>query len=195
MRVRQRASSSSRCLIPHEHARQSGLCKGHASLPSPAFLRELRRYDQMKNDLETRKNPDLKAMSKSSINRSTDELDIESEEKPKEMEPPRRRIPELKQRPKSGNWSSFQGSMSASARLGCAFRAAWSTCTPAASCSGNACALARVNGASSTALQAGSMILLSPAQQRCCHFCKKQLCLGAAVVSRTVCTTIDLSVI
>lgn len=26
------------------------------------------------------------------------------------MEPPRRRIPELKQRPKSGNWSSFHGS-------------------------------------------------------------------------------------
>lgn len=30
------------------------------------------------------------------------------------MEPPRRRIPELKQRPKSGNWSSFHGSMSSS---------------------------------------------------------------------------------
>lgn len=30
------------------------------------------------------------------------------------MEPPRRRIPELKQRPKSGNWSSFSGSFSAS---------------------------------------------------------------------------------
>lgn len=31
------------------------------------------------------------------------------------MEPPRRRIPELKQRPKSGNWSSMHGSMSTSA--------------------------------------------------------------------------------
>lgn len=30
------------------------------------------------------------------------------------MEPPRRRIPELKQRPKSGNWSSYHGGMSAS---------------------------------------------------------------------------------
>lgn len=30
------------------------------------------------------------------------------------MEPPRRRIPELKQRPKSGNWSSFHGSMTSS---------------------------------------------------------------------------------
>lgn len=30
------------------------------------------------------------------------------------MEPPRRRIPELKQRPKSGNWSSFHSSMSSS---------------------------------------------------------------------------------
>lgn len=30
------------------------------------------------------------------------------------MEPPRRRIPELKQRPKSGNWSSFHGTMSSS---------------------------------------------------------------------------------
>lgn len=30
------------------------------------------------------------------------------------MEPPRRRIPELKQRPKSGNWSSFHGSITTS---------------------------------------------------------------------------------
>lgn len=30
------------------------------------------------------------------------------------MEPPRRRIPELKQRPKSGNWTSYHGGMSVS---------------------------------------------------------------------------------
>lgn len=33
------------------------------------------------------------------------------------MEPPRRRIPELKQRPKSGNWSSMSTSSSSSSLL------------------------------------------------------------------------------
>ncbi|XP_030378997.1 kinesin-associated protein 3 [Scaptodrosophila lebanonensis] len=81
---------------------------------------ELRRYETMRNELDVRKNPNgstpqsAKA-SKEKLNRSTDDfLDIMNEEKPKEMEPPRRRIPELKQRPKSGNWSSFHGSMSSS---------------------------------------------------------------------------------
>ncbi|XP_068141377.1 LOW QUALITY PROTEIN: kinesin-associated protein 3 [Drosophila tropicalis] len=81
---------------------------------------ELRRYETMRNELDVRKQPNgstpqsAKA-SKEKLNRSTDDfLDIMNEEKPKEMEPPRRRIPELKQRPKSGNWSSFHGSMSSS---------------------------------------------------------------------------------
>ncbi|XP_054727676.1 kinesin-associated protein 3 isoform X1 [Anastrepha obliqua] len=81
---------------------------------------ELRRYESMRNELDVRKNPVSSAplsakSSKEKLNRSTDDfLDIMNEEKPKEMEPPRRRIPELKQRPKSGNWSSFHGSMSSS---------------------------------------------------------------------------------
>ncbi|XP_020716835.1 kinesin-associated protein 3 isoform X2 [Ceratitis capitata] len=81
---------------------------------------ELRRYETMRNELDVRKNPVTSAplsakSSKEKLNRSTDDfLDIMNEEKPKEMEPPRRRIPELKQRPKSGNWSSFHGSMSSS---------------------------------------------------------------------------------
>ncbi|XP_052901215.1 kinesin-associated protein 3 [Anopheles moucheti] len=77
---------------------------------------ELRRYDQMKHDIDARK-----SMSASFSNGNVKEKDIETvgvkssneqldtiidQEKPKEMEPPRRRIPELKQRPKSGNWSS-----------------------------------------------------------------------------------------
>uniref|UniRef100_A0A182W502 Kinesin-associated protein 3 n=1 Tax=Anopheles minimus TaxID=112268 RepID=A0A182W502_9DIPT len=77
---------------------------------------ELRRYDQMKHDIDARK-----SMSASFSNGNVKEKDIDTvaakssneqldtiidQEKPKEMEPPRRRIPELKQRPKSGNWSS-----------------------------------------------------------------------------------------
>lgn len=74
---------------------------------------ELKRYEQMKNDLENRKNPEIKPRE---LTKSTDclETTLNNEEKPKEMEPPRRRIPELKQRPKSGNWSSYHGSMSTS---------------------------------------------------------------------------------
>ncbi|CAD7091013.1 unnamed protein product [Hermetia illucens] len=74
---------------------------------------ELRRYDNMKNELEVRKNPES---SKEKLNKSSDDfLDaIMNEEKPKEMEPPRRRIPELKQRPKSGNWTNYHGSMTSS---------------------------------------------------------------------------------
>ncbi|XP_075158382.1 kinesin associated protein 3 isoform X3 [Haematobia irritans] len=81
---------------------------------------ELRRYESMRNELDLRKNPGGSAplsakASKEKLNTSTDDfLDLMNEEKPKEMEPPRRRIPELKQRPKSGNWSSFHSSMSSS---------------------------------------------------------------------------------
>ncbi|XP_055911716.1 kinesin-associated protein 3 isoform X1 [Eupeodes corollae] len=77
---------------------------------------ELKRYENMRSELDVRKNPNASTrMSKEKLNRSSDELlDIMNEEKPKEMEPPRRRIPEFKQRPKSGNWSSFHGSMSSS---------------------------------------------------------------------------------
>ncbi|XP_073833693.1 kinesin associated protein 3 isoform X3 [Musca autumnalis] len=81
---------------------------------------ELRRYESMRNELDIRKNPGGSAplsakASKEKLNTSTDDfLDLMNEEKPKEMEPPRRRIPELKQRPKSGNWSSFHSSMSSS---------------------------------------------------------------------------------
>uniref|UniRef100_A0A1L8DUQ1 Putative kinesin associated protein kap n=1 Tax=Nyssomyia neivai TaxID=330878 RepID=A0A1L8DUQ1_9DIPT len=76
---------------------------------------ELKRYEQMKNDLEMRKNPDGKPEKQVVAQQSTesaDGLDLMNEERPKDMEPPRRRIPELKQRPKSGNWSSFHGSLS-----------------------------------------------------------------------------------
>ncbi|XP_023169763.2 kinesin-associated protein 3 isoform X2 [Drosophila hydei] len=80
---------------------------------------ELRRYDTMRNELDVRKQPSSSTPSenagKDMLNRSTeDSLDIMKEEKPIDMEPPRRRIPELKQRPKSGNWSSFHGTMSSS---------------------------------------------------------------------------------
>uniref|UniRef100_A0A336KQW8 CSON014644 protein n=1 Tax=Culicoides sonorensis TaxID=179676 RepID=A0A336KQW8_CULSO len=84
---------------------------------------ELKRYDQMKQDLELKKNPDQISsgkekkgnLEKESIKSMENSIDtIMDEEKPKEMEPPRRRIPELKQRPKSGNWNSFHGSMSTS---------------------------------------------------------------------------------
>ncbi|XP_055523469.1 kinesin-associated protein 3 [Wyeomyia smithii] len=82
---------------------------------------ELRRYDQMKNDLDARRGSSggsgekgLKEKEKE-VNKSAEYLDtIVDQEKPKEMEPPRRRIPELKQRPKSGNWSSYHGNMSSS---------------------------------------------------------------------------------
>lgn len=80
---------------------------------------ELRRYDQMKNDLDARKSSSAgseKGKEKEKdVNKSAEYLDtIVDQEKPKEMEPPRRRIPELKQRPKSGNWASYHGSMSSS---------------------------------------------------------------------------------
>uniref|UniRef100_A0A2M4A7L9 Putative kinesin associated protein kap n=1 Tax=Anopheles triannulatus TaxID=58253 RepID=A0A2M4A7L9_9DIPT len=92
---------------------------------------ELRRYDQMKHDLDARKSGGSAAAvgqcagesaavaTATAIDRrdkelatglrsSSEQLDtIIDQEKPKEMEPPRRRIPELKQRPKSGNWGSF----------------------------------------------------------------------------------------
>ncbi|XP_053694535.1 kinesin-associated protein 3 isoform X2 [Sabethes cyaneus] len=81
---------------------------------------ELRRYDQMKNDLDARRGPSGSSSGEKGakekekeVNKSTEYLDtIVDQEKPKEMEPPRRRIPELKQRPKSGNWSSYHGNMS-----------------------------------------------------------------------------------
>lgn len=80
---------------------------------------ELRRYDQMKNDLDARKGSsagsDKGKDKEKEVNKSAEYLDtIIDQEKPKEMEPPRRRIPELKQRPKSGNWASYHGSMSSS---------------------------------------------------------------------------------
>lgn len=81
---------------------------------------ELKRYDQMKNDLETRKNPDNvnRQVQQREVAKSSDYLDtIMNEEKPKEMEPPRRRIPELKQRPKSGNWSSYHAGTSMATSL------------------------------------------------------------------------------
>ena len=92
---------------------------------------ELKRYDQMKLDLEKRKNPE--SVNKE-MNSSREELDgtLMNVEKPREvrtikniesfilkflsfqMEPPRRRIPELKQRPKSGNWSMSMSSSTSS---------------------------------------------------------------------------------
>uniref|UniRef100_A0A182QJ16 Kinesin associated protein kap n=1 Tax=Anopheles farauti TaxID=69004 RepID=A0A182QJ16_9DIPT len=78
---------------------------------------ELRRYDQMKHDIDARKSMSASFSGSGSAKEkeldvggpaksSTEQLDtIIDQEKPKEMEPPRRRIPELKQRPKSGNWS------------------------------------------------------------------------------------------
>lgn len=79
---------------------------------------ELRRYDQMKSDLDARKSSAGEKGCKDKekeVNKSAEYLDtIIDQEKPKEMEPPRRRIPELKQRPKSGNWASYHGSMSSS---------------------------------------------------------------------------------
>lgn len=78
---------------------------------------ELKRYESMKNDLETRRNPDSNRLREKETTRSSDYLDaIMNEERPKEMEPPRRRIPELKQRPKSGNWSSQSSLMTSSLR-------------------------------------------------------------------------------
>ncbi|XP_055375218.1 kinesin-associated protein 3 isoform X2 [Condylostylus longicornis] len=77
---------------------------------------ELRRYESMRNELDVRKNPmESRDASKEKLNKSSEDfLDIMNEEKPKEMEPPRRRIPELKQRPKSGNWSSYHGTLTSS---------------------------------------------------------------------------------
>uniref|UniRef100_A0A6B2EDZ3 Putative kinesin associated protein kap n=1 Tax=Phlebotomus kandelakii TaxID=1109342 RepID=A0A6B2EDZ3_9DIPT len=76
---------------------------------------ELKRYEQMKSDLELKRGPDEKPEKQvvaQQAAESPDMIDIMNEERPKDMEPPRRRIPELKQRPKSGNWSSFHGSLS-----------------------------------------------------------------------------------
>ncbi|XP_055301078.1 kinesin-associated protein 3 [Sitodiplosis mosellana] len=77
---------------------------------------ELKRYDTMQSDLENFKKSfdNLNAADKDQ-SKSFDDLDtLMNEEKPKEMEPPRRRIPELKQRPKSGNWSNQTMSMTSS---------------------------------------------------------------------------------
>ncbi|XP_031627666.1 kinesin-associated protein 3 isoform X2 [Contarinia nasturtii] len=76
---------------------------------------ELKRYDTMQSDLENFKKSfdNLNAAAKDQ-SKSFDDLDLVNEEKPKEMEPPRRRIPELKQRPKSGNWSNQSISMTSS---------------------------------------------------------------------------------
>jgi Kinesin-associated protein (KAP) len=77
---------------------------------------ELKRYEQMKNDLEVRRNPEANKLKDQTLNKSHEGLfdTIMNEEKPREMEPPRRRIPELKQRPKSGNWSSYHGGVMSS---------------------------------------------------------------------------------
>lgn len=76
---------------------------------------ELKRYDQMKNDLEAKKNPENSKKTGTETKSVENSIDtLMDEEKPKEMEPPRRRIPELKQRPKSGNWNSYHGNMSSS---------------------------------------------------------------------------------
>lgn len=84
------------------------------SLCMDVIEHELKRYEQMKQDLERRKNNDSGSKD---MNKSQDNLDgtIMNVEKPKEMEPPRRRIPELKQRPKSGNWSMTNSMMTSSA--------------------------------------------------------------------------------
>lgn len=74
---------------------------------------ELKRFESMRNDLERRRNPDSNRRHPAANRSQPDELDaIANEERPREMEPPRRRIPELKQRPKSGNWSSQSSSAS-----------------------------------------------------------------------------------
>lgn len=44
---------------------------------------ELKRYDQMKSDLEARKNPE--SSREKELNKSIDDLDIMSEEKPKDV--------------------------------------------------------------------------------------------------------------
>uniref|UniRef100_A0A182N1L0 Kinesin associated protein kap n=1 Tax=Anopheles dirus TaxID=7168 RepID=A0A182N1L0_9DIPT len=88
---------------------------------------ELRRYDQMKHDIDARKSMSAsfsgasggaKEPEAGAVKSSTEQLDtIIDQEKPKEMEPPRRRIPELKQRPKSGNWSGSLGGSGLSSPL------------------------------------------------------------------------------
>lgn len=77
---------------------------------------ELKRYDSMQTDLENfKKSFDNLSAAAIDQSKSVDDLDtLMNEEKPKEMEPPRRRIPELKQRPKSGNWSNQTMSMTSS---------------------------------------------------------------------------------
>ena len=77
---------------------------------------EIKKYEQMKMEIDRRKNLD----SNKNITDCTDdsiEASIMNIEKPKEMEPPRRRIPELKQRPKSGNWANMSLSSSSSSLL------------------------------------------------------------------------------
>lgn len=78
---------------------------------------ELKRYDSMQMDLDNFKKSfdNLSNTVAKDQSKSFDDLDtLLNEEKPKEMEPPRRRIPELKQRPKSGNWSNQSMSMTSS---------------------------------------------------------------------------------
>lgn len=74
---------------------------------------EIKKYDQMKMEIDRRKNLDN---NKNIISDCPDSIEasIMNIEKPKEMEPPRRRIPELKQRPKSGNWTNMSLSSSSS---------------------------------------------------------------------------------
>lgn len=64
---------------------------------------EIKKYDQMKTEIDRRKNLE----SNKNVLACPDNIEasIMNIEKPREMEPPRRRIPELKQRPKSGNWT------------------------------------------------------------------------------------------
>lgn len=53
------------------------------SLCMDVIEHELKRYDQMKSDLEARKNPE--SSREKELNKSTDDLDIMSEEKPKDV--------------------------------------------------------------------------------------------------------------
>lgn len=75
---------------------------------------EIKKYDQMKMEIDRRKNLETNK-NISDYHQDNIEASIMNIEKPKEMEPPRRRIPELKQRPKSGNWTNM--SLSASTSL------------------------------------------------------------------------------
>ncbi|XP_026469279.1 kinesin-associated protein 3-like [Ctenocephalides felis] len=66
---------------------------------------ELKRYDQWKNDIETRKKLcEGNNISTENLNNEAT-MSIEDIKSPILPDPPKRRIPELKQRPKSGNWT------------------------------------------------------------------------------------------